>query len=386
MALVATQVGFFYPYNNFMSALSNSQVVDATAEKVAYVGRIFIDGRPAAAKTISAAGGGKIGFRAAAVTFANGGTTLEFGIQDVAVGSGPPATPDGTFDVSRVLTGGGGAITANSWNDIALTGGSGSKSITHGDLIAVVFDMTARAGADTIAFNFVRPNLAGLGTASTTACDMPIALGNTGTWFVVGVPNVVITFDDGTLARIDFSALHSGFGADTYSDATNPDERGNIFQIPWDCKIDGFFAQMSPTDANSDCTIKLYSDPTGTPTLITSMAILAEQLGATATDTLSFFTLPTEVSLSKDTNYCISVLATGSSNIRVVAQSVADTNYRALLPGGTTVVKGTRDGSTGAFTAESPALTIYNLGVRISQLNSSAIVALSMLSILGVGT
>jgi hypothetical protein len=62
------------------------------------------------------------------------------------------------------------------------------------------------------------------------------------------------------------------------------------------------------------------------------------------------------------------VRATGSSNTRLATITLGNTAHRATIPGGTTLAKITRDNDTGAFTAESPAVTIYQMGVRISHL------------------
>lgn len=371
MTLASIARGVIFPTTEMTAGLTNVGTVDAAGEKFAMLGRLYIDGR-AASKTLST---GTIQFRTGACTFANAGTTLDIGIQGVLTGTGPPATPDGTFTVKTTLTGGAGITTA-AWNTATMN--SGTATLSHGDLIAVVFDMTARAGVDSvlIASATARNSSHGVGLPNTNA--FVAAAWQTGiTIGAMRLPNVIIVFDDGTLGWIDHTipvsvavTTESGFAT-----GTNPNERGMIFQVPWACKIDALWATIGIVSATSDFTLKLYSDPTGTPTLVTSLAILAEQLGLTTgsnAQTLVMEALPSEVSLSANTDYMISVLATGAGNVNLSAATLGNTAHRATIPGGTTLKKATRNGSAGVFTAENPAVTMYEIGVRISQFHDGA--------------
>jgi hypothetical protein len=364
--LVPIAGGLMFPYWNFGSYASGliggtNITLDATGEECAMVGRVYIDGR-ATGKTIDTTGSSAIQFRTSTVTFANGGSTFEVGIQDVATGAGPAARGDGSFDVKATLTGGGGGLTTTAWNTIVPT--TGTKTLNHGDLIAVVFSMTARAGADSV--------LITVGSANANA--EPLVNENVGGAGYLNtstkLPNVILRFSDGTLGTIDFSHPASTYTIESFQDSTNPDERGQIFQVPWDCKVDALFTSLSNTDAGTDYTISLYSDPTGTPSSLASVTVLGEQIGGSTSSRPRFFTLPSEASLTADTDYCVAIRATGTSNLGATVAIVADTSHRVLYPGGTTLKKGTRNNGSGAFTPESPALVIYVMGVRISQVHT----------------
>lgn len=373
MTLAAISGGLYYPrLHNFPTGVAGA-VVDATGEKFAMIGRLYIDGRPAGAKTLSSSGG-NIQFRAGTVTWVGAsGSTLEIGIQGVASGSGPIAQPDGSFGAKAQLVAGSG-LSANVWNTVSMT--TGTSSLTHGDLVAIVFDMTNRGGADTVTINAANSyEQTGATTTGFPTCNAFVA----GAWQTTNsagasrLPNAIISFDDGTLGWIDHTMPSTSPGnTETFNDTTNPDERGLIFQIPWDCKIDALWAYAGITDANSDFTLKLYSDPTGTPTLVTSIAVAAENMGVAGLQGFVKGLLATEVSLTRNTSYILTVRATGSSNTRLAAFTLGNTAHRAFVSGGTTLAKGTRQNDTGAFTAESPAVTIYAMGVSISQLHDTA--------------
>ena len=117
-AVSTTGLGLVYPSHVCeRTFVGVPRTVDATGEITAVMGHIFIQGRPTSPKTISAAGGGSITFRAQSTTFAAVGppSTVVIGIQDVSPTAGPGPQPDGAFDVSKTLTSGVDTISSNAW-------------------------------------------------------------------------------------------------------------------------------------------------------------------------------------------------------------------------------------------------------------------------------
>ena len=372
MTQVQCLPGLLYPNQPDPPAngVSASGVLDATGEKIAFIGKLYINGKPAGTKTLST---GTIKFRAASVTFNNAGTTLDVGIQDVSTTAGPIAQPDGTFDVKATLTGGGGGL-VNNINTVTMN--SGSKAMAHGDLFAIVFDMTAKAGVDTAVITTVAGSMLAAGNNQMPITNAFIAAA----WQAVGssangagrMPLALITFNDGTLGWFDtvIPYLNSTV-AETFTDATNPDERGLLFQVPWDCKTDAAWISISIAGATSDFQITLYSDPLGTPVALAGpVAILAENLGTNLSGggnqpKFAMFQLGSDVTLTKNTDYMLAVKATGAGSIVLGASGYESASHRVAENNGTNTKKATRNNSTGAFTAESPALTSYNMGIRL---------------------
>lgn len=361
MTLAAVARGLVYPTVMEIGVSAAQATLALTGNQVAHIGRLYIDGR-AASKTLST---GTIQYRTANVTFANGGTTLDIGIQGVSSTAGPLAQPDGTYTVKTTLTGGGGGISANAWNTATMN--NGTATLNHGDLVAVVFNMTARAGADSVQVTVFNPE-------SQLNPYIPITnVNSAGAWQTttnVGanrIPNVCIVFDDGTLGWLDYTIPISAVATDTYSTGNNPNERGMAFQTPWDCKTDGLWALSGVTDSNSGFVLNLYSDPFGTPTNIASVSVLATQGGAAAANTWVMEALPTEVSLSANTNYGITCLASGTTATRLFNASLGNSTLRNAISGGTTLRKITRNSSVGSFSSEAAATTIYEIGVRLSE-------------------
>jgi hypothetical protein len=206
--------------------------MDANGESVAGIGQIFLEGGAAGGtKTISNVG--KIYWKTAGSTFANAGTNVRVGLQDVSTTTG---LEDGTFDVYQDLVGGTDTIAANSV--IITTMDTGTKTITHGDVVAVCVEMTTRGGVDTI--NVIREsNPVGIGSG------LPYATGDTGTLSKTGnnIPIFLIEFDDGTLGW--FNPGHYLVGnlyatsqsTIDFSNGSTPDEYAAVFKVPFKCSI-----------------------------------------------------------------------------------------------------------------------------------------------------
>jgi hypothetical protein len=366
VALVTLNTGLWFPTEPMFYAFGaiDGSAMTAATNKKAFIGHVYIDGRPGSAKTISSAGG-KIYYRTGTTTFANGSTTVDIGIQDVDLVNGPPPFPDGTFDVKTTLTGGGGGISSAAFNTATMS--AGSKSVSHGDLIAVVFDMTARGGADSVIIRGAgRPD-----SSSINAVLRPKFVGFTGSWFgtVLSHPYCFIEFDDGTLGVLAGSPLVAAATTEAFQDSTNPDERALLFQVPFQCKVDALALRMASADANSDSTLTLYETPLGTPNSLASVSLTGQNLVAGTGAVI--VPLASEVTLAADTDYALALKGAGTSNVTLSAMTLDATGFRAFLPGGTTLRKGTRNNSSGAFSEESPAVTVYQMAVRISQFHAS---------------
>lgn len=369
MALVSFPQGLWWPYQlaqGLSQPTANLTTLNTATQKTHMYGRMYIQGR-ATNKTLSQAGGGTITFvTIATTTFANAGTTLDVGLQDTNA-TGAPTRPDGTFDVKRTLTGGTDTLTNGGFNTYAMD--TGSKTLSHGDLISLVFDLTARGGADSINIGAC-DNFGMFGETNSNQQHFPGANSFTGgAWSSSSstVPVALITFDDGTLGFFDQSTFAGILGSESYSDSTNPDERGLIFQVPFPCQVDAFKAYLLSMRSASDFTFTIYADPLGTPTSIGSVSGTGAQM-----NTVNFgngwvgLPLTTPVTLAANTDYCAALRVTSASASDLAFSPLANTAHRALYPAGTTIRKATRNNLTGAFTAESPATTMYNMGVRIS--------------------
>jgi hypothetical protein len=165
-------------------------------------------------------------------------------------------------------------------------------------------------------------------------------------------PNVVITFDDGTIATLENTLPFSTFTQETWNSGTNPNERGVVFQVPFDCECEGFYY--------------LYSDPFGTPSLVKSVTVDGNISTSNSTRIFSVLFSPA-VSLKKDTDYVLAHLATTATNRSFFVQTVDAAAHLDLYPGTSLCAKATRNGSSGAFTESTT--NVYAMGAIISAID-----------------
>jgi hypothetical protein len=245
--------GLFSPAEPFgLNTSSATTTLDAAGESCALIGYVNLSTGPGTSKTLSAAGGGFIHWPASTITFANGATNVRVGINDVSAG-----LEDGTHDVYGDLAGGGGGITGSAMNRTAMT--SGTKTINHGDLIAIVVEMTARGGADS-----VQVTRSGIPQGAL----VPYGTHDIGSGPVRGLTSVMraaIEFDDGTLGWMDgfvgcLLSIQSAF-----SSGSTPDEYALVFTLPFRASVSGLWGMMNAAAQPDDYEWNLYSDPLGTP-------------------------------------------------------------------------------------------------------------------------
>lgn len=320
-----------------------SATLDLTGEKVALIGRVCLPAHTGT-KTISSSGG-KIHVYLGTTTWANAGTSMDVGIQDV---TGPDA--DGTFDVKATLVPGTETLTGSAVNSIAME--TGSKVLTHNQMIAVVFDMTARAGADSV---IIRNYSTGGGAGSVYPyCRFH----NATSWGVQnGGPNVLIETDDGTMGTIEpYPFIPDNTTTVSFDSGTATfDEYGSAFILPWEVAISGITIPVSPESTSSDFELCLYTDHLGTPTLVSGFPVTFDAsfiASAAIADLWMTITFDGLTTLAKDTYYGWSVRPTTTSNV-----SIQHINYgtgnNALLAGllcGSENFLIKRLNNTGAFT------------------------------------
>jgi hypothetical protein len=166
--------------------------------------------------------------------------------------------------------------------------------------------------------------------------------------------------------------LSAAIVGEAFSDASSPDERGMIFQVPFDCDID-LLSMMIQFGANNTSAgeLRLYADPLGTPTVIAGpIATVWEEHNSPASARRRLYPLAAPVSLTKNTDYCLALKSIGTGNVSLLSFSPAVATYAAMMPGGTAAKRGQRNNLTGAFTIPNDAVLIGN-SVRVCAVHDS---------------
>lgn len=301
--------------------------LDATGETCLYAGYIILQDPEGGNKTISSAGGGKIVWMTgAAVTFANVASVFKVGLQDVSTASSP-TQGDGTFDVSATYTGSG--LASATLIESAMT--TGTKTISNGQLLAIVLEFTTRAGADSVV---VQPN-----TRGNYAFDqlLPAVVSNTSGSFAktTGTPNAVIVFDDGTLGWFYGCTLQSKLGSSiaiNVNSATT-DEIG-LYVIPSGVfKATGLDFVISIANSSADFEINIFQDPlSAAPILLKSIIVDATQYAAYAAAYPASIVFDTPITMNRGIDYGVSIRPTTTNNITLFYSEKNTASYTNMGP------------------------------------------------------
>jgi hypothetical protein len=324
--------------------------MDAANEALIMVGyAVTSDG---GSHTINTTGSSSIGWRAGAVTFANAGTTFKVGIAAVDTANGPPARASNTtdvinFDVAASFTGGGGGVTANAWQTSVPT--TGSKTIAHGDLVAICLQMTARGGSDSI--------IATIGTAAGQTHRPTITPFTGGTYTTqTQIPNAFITFSDGATCHLLGTDLFSSINTRTWSSGSATKEYGQLYNLPFPMKVCGIYGWLDP---DADCDIVLYSDPLGTP--VAEKTISIDLNTVSSANVRRFHTLFATPYTTTANQNIAAVFKPGGSAVSATYRTIANAGHRVADVFGTSGYGISR--ASGAFADANSSLDHYYIGL-----------------------
>lgn len=335
-----------------VSITAGNQTMNAVGESCAGIGRLHLTTGIGTSKTISAGGGGRILWTSGTTqTFSNGSTNLRVGIQDV---DGATGLEDGTHDVFGDLTGGTDTIAASTVIDTDME--SGTKTIAHGDTIAIVIEMTARGGADSVtaAIDNSIPSLLPYGTSDVGAGPTKSAL---------VLPMFTIVFDDGTIGWLGEDSFAWTVAANTaFNSGSTPDEYCQLVQYPWDFEAAAIVMYLNAIASTDDFEAILYSDPLGTPSVVETITVDVSTTfannGGSCFIHLPFTTLR---SITRNTRYGIAIRPTTANSVQLMQLSLGGAALRAVLPLGTNVSLGTRTNQSGAFSENTALVPVFGL-------------------------
>jgi len=328
---------------------STGSTANAAGESYGIVGMVRIAGN-ATNKVLSAAGNGKILWNAQAVTFATAGTTFRVGIQDVDLATG---LEDGTFDVYKEYIQGTDTITANAYNIATMS--TGTKTLSDGDLIAIVAEMPVRNGADSV---LITGSLPGIVT-NDSVTGFPYgtvdvaALAKTTSSMLYAL----IQFDDGTVGYILGATIIAKSQASiTYNSGSVPDEYCATFAPTFKMQISGISVQASGIATADSYEVILYTDPYGTPSAtITLTPDQDVQGGAAGSNGVMIYHI-TPTILTVGTTYGVALRPTTVNSVNIhyidIALSGAADIMRAVLPLPQAKLS-SRTNQTGAFSVVS---------------------------------
>src|SRR3990167_1654366 len=245
---------------------------------------------------------------------------LRFSFQNVSLTDG---TPDGTVDQSAKIA--SGALVVG-WNDPGAF--DASRSVTRGDLLAMVCDIETFTAGDSITIQ------AGI-VSGFNALSMPYGISVVTTKGVLVIPQFFLHYtDSGGFWHMvhPLCFTHVSNTQLSFDTGTTPDEAALLFQVPFPCKLNEVAAWLSMTAAGSDFDCILYD---ASNNILATLSYDGDvEAGGTSTRFWTFFP-QTEVTLSANTNYRLSFLPTTTVNITLFYATYPDADLMGAMPGGT---------------------------------------------------
>lgn len=340
------------PYFASNSISFSSILIDASTEKVAFIGNVANKDR--ASKNIT-----KVGFRTGTVSL-NASSTIKTSIQSVSTTASTPGEPTGTIlgaTNNGFVTEASSGFSSNSWHQ---TGALGETvTVSHGDLIAVVIEYGTFTAADACNISALQAPT-GLHRAQTCLF--------TASWAVQSVSaNVILEFDDGTFGTLGGAFPCSALTSIAYNANTaGADEYALEINVPFTCKIDGAFVAVIVGGSGADFDVVLYDGTTAVET----RSIDASTLAAISGMRYLYIPFTQQRTLSANTTYRIAVKPTTGTNVTLQAFDVSASGHWQAHAMGASWVLGSRldGGSWAAATATRRPL----IAVCISALDDGA--------------
>lgn len=311
-------LGGYIGYPGGQPALATALTIDATGEKVAFVGRVW-HGARTGSKSVRT-----VGFRFGAVTKA-GGSGLTVSLQDVSTAAGPPMQPDETQDQTVAIANGNASFASDTW--IQTGNLSADRPVAFGELLAVVieFDGSGRQGADSVV-------VSGLVGAQTGPSHHAMSLLKTASFAVQPVvPNVILGFTDGTFGTLMGAFPFSALGTIAYNTGSASDEIALEVSFPGPVQIDAVGGIWTHANASADAEVVVYS---GTSALSTQ-EVYGDHGTANTAYRPAAVLLDAALSLDANTTYRVALKPTSANNVTVNYFDVVNADHLQAHIGGT---------------------------------------------------
>jgi len=282
-------------------------------------------------------------------------TPLSVGLQTVSAVTGDP--DGGAYKGSAV-----GTIAAPASNtNYEVTLGTQATAAVQGDVVALVVGFTAAVG-----------NLAIFRQANVffvNGFDFPYTDGYVGVgpaWSQSGrVPSFALKYSDGSYVPIPGLFPQPSTSSMAFASGSTPDERGNKFQLPFGCRVVGYWVNLGAAIPATGLSVVLYDSDGSTP-LFTSTPDPEQERGGAGLFTLM---LASPVTLLASTWYRLTVLP-GASNVTIYDWTWPSAAMLGALPLGANCQQCQRT-NAGAWTDTNTASRVL-MGLLIDQIDVSA--------------
>lgn len=317
-----------------------AQLIDAASEKAAFIVQAPKTG------TIS-----KVLFRTGTVTT---GATVDVRLETVSTTDGNP-----TGTLLGTDSNGSQVIADTDDNTVFTTSLTTGPSVTRGDIFAVVI---VNPSVDFGNMQIVGFQSGSAGGAGGRHGIFPYSDLFTTAWTKSTIlPVCAFEYSDGTYEEIKGVYPMATVAVTSFNSGSLPDEIGIIFQLPMTVTVYGAWIL---TGAGANATVKLY-DSDGS-TVLASYTIDSDLRGGTS-GRCYFVTFSSNVTLTKDTNYRLTLVPDTTTSITLSRFTVNAAAVMDAFPGGQNIYQTERT-DAGAWTNTTTERPL--MGLLINQLQT----------------
>jgi len=332
----------------------SSQIIDAVGESVCQIGPIYLSTGPGTSATLNSSGKIVSCCPGSSVTYADAGTTIRAGLQAVSSG-----IESGTYLVYGEDTGGSGLYAQNKMSPMPMT--TGSQVINHGDVFAVIVEVMAKGGTDSIRIQH----------SASIPHTVPYMTIDTGSGPAKQSQTANFTIDFGNGVFGFFAEAHVAAiwpTATAFTSSSTPNEYGLAFTVPFRCTLDRLVQYIGDIDSGDTGDVCLYRDAySSSPSLMETIAVDPTNTGNVGSQAGHIeLPLATKHIIDAGEDLAVTYVATSTQN--------RDINWREVQPGLATAIgwcspRGVyrNNGSGGAFSTDTTK--IYFAGAAASAID-----------------
>lgn len=227
--------------------------------------------------------------------------------------------------------------------------------------MAVGFQMTARAGADSILVQSVVSLAAGNGQPTVTDFTGGSYSNKT------NLPNVVVVASDGTRGYL-YGGYVASVGSTTqaWNSGSATKEYGNILRFPFPVRAYGILAA---NNVAGDCDFILYSDPLGTPVAQKTVSVDLNTIGNSSVGTELRLPFSSTYDLAANTDYAVIAKPTSGTNVSMTYKTYNDANHQNSEALGTDCYAINR--ASGAFAAQNSNKDRFAIGLLVGAFDNA---------------
>lgn len=294
--------------SRYYGSSAPAHTLNANGEYAALIGDVHLEDYGAGgARTLSAAGGGKIYLNTAStVTWANAATVVETGIMDVDAAG----LPDGTFDVAASWSPGTETFANNTIYGVTME--TGSKALSEAQRVAMVVRMTTRGGADQLTIDAV--------AGSAVVGDFGLPYGVLNGTPTANIQRHMILFDDGSKGWIEFAPLVWNTAAAVtsinFNSGSGTNEYAPVVSFAAPLRFSSIGLVLSNIASADTFDVNWYTDPFGTPSSVVTLTPDPDQMVDSSTGIL-WFKPSSPLTVVAGAFYAIGVKPTTVNNITI---------------------------------------------------------------------